>query len=79
MCFGLGVVYNLKKNYALIKFREGLALSKEEMAVRLEVSESFYSKIELGDRNPSYNFLKKFKMEFPNAQNEKIFFSTLSH
>lgn len=63
----------------LIKFRENLNISKESMAAKLGVSESFYSKIEAGARNPSYNFLKKFKMEFPNVRIEEIFFIKQSH
>ncbi|WP_342755899.1 helix-turn-helix transcriptional regulator [Kineothrix sedimenti] len=38
-----------------------------EMARSLGVSKSYYEKIEYGERSPSYNFMRKFKDEYPNA------------
>ena len=67
------------KAVALIGFRESLQKSQKQMADLLDVSESFYLKIELGLRNPSYNFIKKFKEKFPGKKVDEIFFSKQSH
>lgn len=45
------------------------------MANLLEITLSFYSKIELGLKNPSLNTIKKFKETFPEANVEEIFLS----
>ncbi|MBB6622544.1 helix-turn-helix domain-containing protein [Clostridium gasigenes] len=58
----------------LISFRKGLSLSQVEMAGSLGISTSFYIKIELGERNPSFNFLCKFKNSF-NCSIDGIFFA----
>ena len=49
-------------------------LSQKDMAALIGVTLSLYSKIELGLRNPSYNFLTKFKAAFPDSDINKIFF-----
>ena len=67
------------KNDALVKFRESVDKSPEEMAVMLGVSLSFYTKVERVERNPSYNFVKKFKEKFPKANIDKIFFNHKLH
>ncbi|AGF55570.1 transcriptional regulator with XRE-family HTH domain [Clostridium saccharoperbutylacetonicum] len=46
-------------NERLEKFRKELKLRRKEMAAKLEVSESYYSLIESGKRNPSKNFIEK--------------------
>ena len=48
---------------------------EKDMAALIGVTLSLYSKIELGLRNPSYNFLTKFKAAFPDSDINKIFFS----
>ncbi|WP_288479935.1 helix-turn-helix domain-containing protein [uncultured Clostridium sp.] len=58
----------------LQKFRNSKNLSRNEIASLLNVSESYYTKIELGVRNPSYNFIIKFKERF-NCQVDEIFFN----
>ncbi|QEK11654.1 helix-turn-helix transcriptional regulator [Crassaminicella thermophila] len=63
----------------LKKFRENKNLNKEQMASLLDISTSFYEKIEKGERNPSYNFIKKFKRKFPEADINYIFFNILLH
>lgn len=63
------------KNDTLVKFRESKDKTPEEMAVMLGVSLSFYTKVERGERNPSYNFVKKFKEQFPDADINIIFFN----
>lgn len=63
----------------LIDFRNNLGFSQKEIAKILGITYSFYSKIETGERRPSYNFLNKFKKTFPNADIDEIFFARDSH
>lgn len=65
-------------NQQLVEFRKSLCLSQLEMAESLGVSKSYYTKIELGLRNPSYNFIQKFKAKY-SADIENIFFTTSLH
>ncbi|MGL6187161.1 MAG: helix-turn-helix transcriptional regulator [Clostridium chrysemydis] len=58
----------------LQNFRNKKHLSRSEISNKLNVSESYYTKIELGLRNPSYNFIMKFKAEF-NCSIDDIFFN----
>lgn len=60
---------------SLVDFRNLKNLSQKDMAALIGVTLSLYSKIELGLRNPSYNFLTKFKTAFPDSDINKIFFS----
>lgn len=46
-------------NDRLEKYRNELHLKMKEMADKLQVSESYYSLIESGKRNPSKNFIEK--------------------
>lgn len=59
----------------LIDFRKKINLSQTEMANKLGISASFYMKIETGERNPSFNFIKKFKSTF-NCEVDSIFFKS---
>lgn len=59
----------------LSNFRNDRGKTIEEMANKIGVSKSFYEKIEYGDKNPSYNFIRKFKKAFPYSDIEKLFFS----
>ncbi len=61
------------KNKSLISFRKEKNLSISDMAELIGISESYYEKIEYGNRSPSYNFLRKFKQTFPNANVDNIF------
>ncbi|CAB1242381.1 SOS-response repressor and protease LexA [Clostridiaceae bacterium BL-3] len=65
-------------NSKLIEFRESLNMSQKDMASALGISSSFYIKIELGQRNPSFNFIKKMKEKF-NINVDEIFFKKQSH
>lgn len=65
-------------NSKLIEFRESLNMSQKDMASTLGISSSFYTKIELGQRNPSFNFIKKMKKKF-NMNVDEIFFKSQSH
>ena len=58
----------------LVEFRNNLNYSQRELAYELGITYSFYSKIETGERKPSYNFLRKFKNKFPNTDIDKLFF-----
>ncbi|SJZ38365.1 helix-turn-helix domain-containing protein [Garciella nitratireducens] len=68
----------MKASYALTKFRNNLGLTQVEMANRIGISLSFYSKLEMGERNPSFNFMTKFKKAFPLADVD-IFFDNKIH
>lgn len=57
----------------LKKFRNSLNKSQNEMAKALDITLSFYSKLELGLKNPSLSTIKRFKEIFPTADVEKIF------
>lgn len=50
---------------SLIKQRIKINFTQQEMANKLGVSHSYYSKLENGNKTPSYNFLVKVKKEFP--------------
>lgn len=63
------------KRKKLIYFRKSQDKTKRQMATLLGISESYYEKIEYGVRNPSYNFIKKFKIKFPQADVEQLFFT----
>ena len=69
----------MAENKALISFRNSIGKSQKEMAEILNVSLSFYIKIEHGLRNPSYNFVSKFKSNFPKANVDEIFFGRKLH
>ena len=61
-------------NKDLIEFRKRKKLSSIEMAKKIGISNSYYQKIEYGDRSPSFNFLKKFKSVFPDVNTDSLFF-----
>lgn len=65
-------VKQLKNN--LIEFRKDKKMTRSEIAKEVGVSLSLYEKIELGARNPSYNFICKFIRAFNNVDVNKIFF-----
>lgn len=58
----------------LKKFREGKRMTQRQMASKIGVSLSYYRKIEQGENNPSYQFMKKLKDVFPKASVDKLFF-----
>lgn len=66
-------------NEFLLKFRKEKNLTQEEFSNKLGITLTYYSKIELGLRNPSYNFLNKFKSAFPDASVDAIFFKQYAH
>lgn len=66
-------------NVALVQFRKNISLTQEEFSQKIGITLTYYSKIELGLRNPSYNFLNKFKNVFPEASIDEIFFENRQH
>lgn len=60
----------------LIEFRKSLNLTQKEFSNKIGITLTYYSKIELGQRNPSYNFLNKLKNAFPNISIDNIFFES---
>lgn len=59
----------------LIDYRKFLGLTVAQISEKIGVSSSFYEKIERGDRNPSFNFIKAFKDAFPDTDTDSIFFN----
>lgn len=64
-----------RANKNLFEFRKSVALTKKAMAEKIGVSASYYYKVESGYQNPSYEFLKKFKGKFPDANIDHVFFN----
>lgn len=62
----------------LASIRKKLNLTQAEMADKLDISFSYYQKIENGYKNPSYNFINKFTKIFPEVD-VSIFFQNNSH
>ena len=58
----------------LSDYRKSLNLTQVEMAERIGVSFSHYTKIESGVRNPSYNFMVRLKNAFPDFNIDQMFF-----
>lgn len=52
-------------NNGLKEFRESLGITQAKMASELQVSFSYYSKVEQGFKTPGFAFLKKLKAKFP--------------
>lgn len=62
----------------LKRFRLSLGLTSLGMSVKLGISQSFYDKIERGERNASHAFLRKFSKVFPNYD-LNLFFKSKAH
>ena len=58
----------------LKQFRKSLNLQQKEIAKEIGVSASFYYKIESGQRNPSFEFLRLLKDKFPCVDIDEMFF-----
>lgn len=59
-------------------FRKQFNYSQQQIANIIGVSLSYYSKIESGNKQPSYNFIVLFKKKFPEVD-INIFFDNLNH
>nr|DAZ36331.1 MAG TPA: helix-turn-helix domain protein [Caudoviricetes sp.] len=57
----------------LKSFRNENGYTLDEMAEILGISKSLYEKIEYNDREPSRNFLTKFKKAFPDVDMNVFF------
>lgn len=64
-------------NEGLSSFRKKKHLTQKEFSKKIGITLSYYSKIELGVRSPSYNFLTKFTNVFPEASVKDIFFKNI--
>lgn len=64
---------------SLVNFRVKNKLTQKQMSDKIKVTLTFYSKIETGIRNPSFNFIKKFKDAFPDSNVDEIFFKEFIH
>ena len=53
----------------LLCFRKSLGLNQSEMAEKLNMQVSQYSRVETGKTNPSFKTLEKFKEVFPEVTN----------
>lgn len=58
----------------LRKLRMEQQFNQKEMATAIDVSASYYYKVESGYQNPSYDFLCKLKKRFPEANIDELFF-----
>lgn len=56
-------------------FRESLHFTKKDMAKEIGVSASYYYKVESGQLNPSYEFMRKLKNRFPRVNIDQLFFN----
>ena len=68
---------NISQNFR--DFRKNRNLTQKEMAEKVGTTLSYYSKIELGLRNPSYNFMEKFKANFGHECIYEIFLEEITH
>lgn len=55
-------------------FRISRGLTQKELANELGFSKSYYSKIENGERQPSFPFMSKLKNRYPEVSIDDIFF-----
>lgn len=51
----------------LFEFRNNLNLTQREMAEKMNISKSYYEKVEKGFKKPGRGFLEKFKTTFPEG------------
>lgn len=49
----------------LKEFREAIGKTQEEMANELEISKSFYEKIESNERKPGRELIERIKQKYP--------------
>ena len=56
-------------------YRDKLGKTTNQMAEIIGISDSLYVKIERVERNPSYGFLKKFTVAFPDIDIDRLFFT----
>lgn len=73
---GKGVIYldDIKKKITLKEYRLNTGLKQAEFASGIGVSPSYYFKIEEGHKLPSFSFLKKLKLRYPDIDIDSMFF-----
>lgn len=69
----------MSKNDNLSRFRLSSGLTLKEIADKIGVSKSYYEKIESGIRNPSFNFIEKFKSKYKDVDADSLFFTKSTH
>jgi putative transcriptional regulator len=57
----------------LYEYRKSIKKTATEMAIAIGIGKSLYYKIESGEREPSYKFLKKFRKAFKVSVDEMFF------
>lgn len=60
-------------NNKLRELRQEKGMSVKQMSECIGVSKSMYEKIEYGQRTPSFGFIKKFKLKFPECNSDDFF------
>lgn len=65
-----------KKDKKLREFRNSLGISTHTIATTLGISNSLYTQVELGFKNPSYNFIRRLKSKYPQYDANLFFVST---
>ena len=63
----------------LLELRLKNGFTQKEMSIKLNTTLTFYSKVEMGIRNPSFNFIQKVKIAFPKENMDEIFFGKFTH
>lgn len=58
---------------ALMSLRRERGLRREDMAMSLGVSQSYYDKVETGIRKPSRRFLERIKGKYPTTDMNAFF------
>lgn len=59
----------------LKEYRISIGKTQSEMAKMWGITLSFYTKIEIGNKNPSIQNIREFKKAFPTANADEIFLS----
>ena len=57
----------------LKEFRKSKKLTQKQLAELLGFTKTHYIKVEMGVRNPGYNFLKALKVNFDEVDINKLF------
>lgn len=63
----------MSQNTALYELRQAQALTQKEMAKKLDVSLSYYTKVEKGFKPYSHSLLQKVKQAFPSADMNEFY------
>jgi len=70
-----GYTHTVTNINGLQTFRKEKKLTVRDISLQLEISESYYYKIESGIRKPTYEFIRKFKEVFKVNVDEIFFWS----